>query len=291
MAKPVSGWLENQTASIFGKIPKAFLYAPVAVLVGALIAGTGRGELLFRSIGFFLVALWLSVDLWAWLLRKKVQAKNLRWWQSCKFAIGWACTSILLIIVAKTVLWGLSNQFEDQRKNTWLNLRLEHEPGIGTSDPMFEQFTVINAGDFDISKKHQLVCWVNLAVPNEHGGLAVSNLATSEDSKGDVHMAAPAPVLFVPSDSVVHSGGDVQTHKCLQYFEFLHTGCVDVSVIFWYALENQQDVEQTKTFRLVAVNDGNDHFTWSKQNKDDPHMFCDEYIHKREREEGIKPPS
>lgn len=118
---PERSFLEIQFAFIARSIPKFLLHPLWAIVVAALIAGTGRRELFLRSSGFLFVALWLSVDLWVWLLGKKVEADNAWFWQSSKFAIGWTVTSCLLLMVMETMLWGLESQRGEAFKSVWNN--------------------------------------------------------------------------------------------------------------------------------------------------------------------------
>lgn len=131
---------------------------------------------------------------------------------------------------------------------------------------------------------------------NAKGGFGIRGLGSIEEDDGQLLMSPVLSKLYIPSDSSVQAGGDVQTNKCLSFFNFgsptgLGTGCVDVSVVFWYALENWPDAEQSKTFRFAAVRDDAGHYQWSRQNDQAPHTVCKEYIQKLDGNPNQKGPS
>ena len=87
MEKRAPSRIERAALCVVNKVPKVFLYGPVVIVIGVLIPFSGHRELLFRSAGMALLALWLAGDLWWWLL------KNGSVW---RFVIGWTGTQVLV---------------------------------------------------------------------------------------------------------------------------------------------------------------------------------------------------
>jgi heme/copper-type cytochrome/quinol oxidase subunit 4 len=129
------------------------------IVVATLIAFSGRSELILRSIGMCLIAIWLSLDLWAWLLRKRP-----RWAWTMVF--GCTCTSLMLIAVMGIMWLWLDGKLADERDEAFRQLSSSASLSDGT-DPIYTLFKVTNASGSAISGKHQLVCFINLAVGDD----------------------------------------------------------------------------------------------------------------------------
>src|SRR5258708_29809116 len=100
--KPWSpGPLHRTIQSYLAKVRTVLPHPVWGIVVATLLAFSGRGELLLRSLGLLLIAVWLSIDLWAWLL-----AKRTRW----KFVMGWTATSAMLISVMGIMWWWLDGK-------------------------------------------------------------------------------------------------------------------------------------------------------------------------------------
>src|ERR1700759_5851245 len=63
--------LEMWFCRLLKRLPKWLIHPAWAICLGALLSISGHDELLLRGIGLFLVAVWLSIDLWAKLLPQK----------------------------------------------------------------------------------------------------------------------------------------------------------------------------------------------------------------------------
>lgn len=101
------GWMELYATRHVGNIPRVFLYGPVALVLPLLLSFSGRGELPLKSIGFTALALWLAVDLWHLVLKKKW-----RW----RFIAGWTGTSLLLIGAIGMMYLLLAGKLADERE-------------------------------------------------------------------------------------------------------------------------------------------------------------------------------
>jgi len=128
--------LEKQFRTFFDKSP-SFLFKPWwAIIVGTLIEFTGPSSLQIRSFGLLIVGLWLSMDLWKWLLHKAT-----RW----KFVIGWTSTNLLLVAVM-AVMWGwMKRNLQNIREQALRNIKIDYSiPAGSTNNPLGSMFTVTN---------------------------------------------------------------------------------------------------------------------------------------------------
>jgi hypothetical protein len=257
------GTIERIATDLVRRAPKVFLYAPVALVLGVLIVFSGHGELYLRSWGALLIGLWLALDLWAWLLKREY-----RW----KFGIGWAGTSVILIGVMGIMWWWMDGKLEDQRSDVFQHLRFSYTSGI---DPMDTIFTVTNESSFEISKKHELMCYTRTAIGGTgRGNIRVNNMTTLW--RNGQMLLAPATEIAPPfsvgqhgtASSTIGTGGDAQSEPCLMFWHFLGTICADVTIGFWYTLENQPDVDQEKDIRYFVQRDKND-YHWIQESVGD----------------------
>jgi hypothetical protein len=251
--------LEDVATSYLGKIPKIFLYPVWGLVVGALVTFSGRGELTLRSWGLLLIAVWLSVDLWAWLLPRTDK-------YHIKYAFGWTATNVMLIGMMGIMWWWMDGKLGDQREEVFQHLTADHSipPGF-EDDPVYTVFTVENGSSYPISKRHGITCLTNFAVGN--GGTSARRLmSTWMDGQqmvlsGSVHTFDRDPAL-----TLLEAGGDAQSEQCLRPLDFQSgTDCADVTVIFWYTLQTQLENQQLKQFRFVAERGKTGQFSWYKE--------------------------
>jgi hypothetical protein len=247
MPKPQRTWLELQAAFIAARCRPYFWHPVVATLIGTFLTFAGHNILLLRSIGLFLVVVWLSVDLWIWLLHKKVGNKNLLLWQTGKFAIGWTGTSLLLIIAACAMWWGLNDHLGDQQDDTSNHLTaVVSIPPDG--NPSGSIFTITNGGHSDIPIQ-DLHCRLNFL--NYGDGRIVF-------TPGDVWITSP----HIPPLS---AGGDGRSDVCLGEINIPYPlTCADVTLKFDYRIASQPSLTATKLFRFVAHN-WSGHYAWYPQ--------------------------
>jgi len=262
------GRIERTAADLVRRAPKVFLYAPVALVLGVLIVFSGHGELYLRSWGALLIGLWLAFDLWAWLLKQEY---------SWKFVIGWAATSVILIGVMGIMWWWMDGKLADQRSDVFQHLEFSYTGGV---DPMDTIFTVTNNSGYEISRKHELMCYTRTAIGGAPGGsgrgsIRVNNMTTFWRN-GDLELAPAveiAPPFSVGPHGVARStigiGGDAQSEPCLIFWHFIEgTVCADVTIGFWYTLENQPDVDQEKDVRYFVQRDKNG-YHWIRESVGD----------------------
>jgi hypothetical protein len=269
---------ERKVNAILQKIPKVLLHPLVGIGIAALIGFSGRSELALRSYGTLAFALWLTVDLWSWLLPKKDSV-------GLKYAFGFTLTSAMLIGVMAVMWWWLDGQLEGEREEVFQNLSASYQliPAAKPEyDPMFTVFTVTNGSHQLLSGKHALVCYVNLAV-GDHGTSGLENTweATEGNRRfwglGFVDEYRAAMPLLEP----VQPGGDTHSSACLQTLGFTDgTECVDVTLMFWYSLNDQPNFQQEKDFRFVAQRDfrstdnNKEPFIWSRKSLNSPPDYC-----------------
>jgi hypothetical protein len=241
------------------------------ILVAALISATGQFDILIRSVGIFLCVLWLTVDVGVWLSERKS-----RLWQhlaaSCfSFAFCvFSCVGMLLMHLF------LSSALQDQRDNVFNNLISNHYvPPGDEDDPMNSMFTVTNNSIYQISQKHQIVCRTNMAVGNGGRVLESNEPIFSAEENGFMQIGYQLAPFLIPASSTLAAGGDAQTDECLAFLHFGYgADCVDVTVIFWYALESQPDFEQLKEFRYYAPKGKDGRFDWYQEPQNDSISHC-----------------
>ena len=107
-----------------------------------------------------LCAVWLSLDVGIWISEAKLE-KRAKVTYFCSVATILCCFSMAVMYLF------LSSALEDQRADVYQHLEVSHSTPSGHSnDPMFEMFSIANRGSFDISKKHGITCYVQLAIGN-----------------------------------------------------------------------------------------------------------------------------
>src|SRR5712692_2450882 len=271
--------VELSAKHVLGKVPKVFLHPVWGILVAAFLTFSGRGEMQLRGIGLVLVAMWLSVDLWAWLILK-------RW--KWRFVIGWVITSLMLIGAMGIMWWWPDGKLEDQRAEVFQKLSASHQAMPAAKeefDPLFTLFTVTNDSSYTISGKHALICYVNLAV-GANGYSRLDNIWESVDGKTMMFGAAVDQFRdFIPTLEPLQPGGDAQTDQCLKVIGFERgVACVDVTLIFWYSLETQPLYKQEKDFRFIAQREfrssghGKPDFVWYSEPIGSKRDFCRQFI-------------
>jgi len=258
------------------KISNFFKHGLVALVVAWLISYGGRGETRFKSAGVFLMAIWLIFEVWAWIVRQKP-------WDLHRWNIGCTLTDFILIAALLVTAWFAIEELQKQRDDVWQNLRADPYVIGPRDDPMTTLFTVTNGSRFEISKKHQIICGVNIAIDQQHAYI-LGPVETAIVNDKMVTLWSDNPDLFphTLSTSRVTSGGDVQTDACLRVLNFASgTECVDLTLTFWYALESQPDMEQQKRFRMVAFRNGDGEFKWVKESLNSGENYCQYAIKKR----------
>jgi hypothetical protein len=137
------GRIERLAVWSIARVPRIFLYAPVAIVLGTLIVFSGRGELQLRSYGTLLIGVWLAVDLWAWLLKRES-----RW----RLVVGWTATSLVMISVMGIMWWWLDGKLRDQIDETYAKLTATARMPP-TNDVYYSAFSVTNGGPVSIGKR------------------------------------------------------------------------------------------------------------------------------------------
>jgi hypothetical protein len=276
--------VETSAKSLLGKIPKIFLSPIGGLTVGVLIRFSGRGELQLRSVGLLCVAVWLSADLWARLIKR-----DWKW----KFVAGWTGTSLIFIGVMGIMWWLLDGKLQDQRDEVFAQLSSQHSIPE-QANPALTVFTVSNNSSYALSGKHKLVCKINLMVGN-NGTSQVSGPAwealvpnSPEGKMGGVLGGSVAGKLLsdaavtsyrdsIPTVEPLQPGGDAETNDCLRGTLFEHgADCIDMELVFWYSLQTQPDFKQEKHFRYVAIKEGPS-FIWNQEPVQSTTSYCRTY--------------
>jgi hypothetical protein len=173
----------------------------------------------------------------------------------------------------------LSSTLRDQRTETLQGLTANHYLAPGEEDdPMYTMFTVTNGGSYEISKKHGIVCLVNLATGTN--GLIVTGMLSWNTIDGKRQVSGDGNVNIhalniPPSTSTLLPGGDAETDQCLDAWYFGKTKCADVTLIFWYSLESQPNVQEEKRFRFAVHQSKTGQFSWYPEQVSSPETYCD----------------
>jgi hypothetical protein len=226
-----AGRIERTAAGLVRRVPKLFLYAPVALVLGVLIVFSGRGELLLRSWGAFLIGLWLAFDLWVWVLQRR---------DVWRFVVGWSGTSLLLIGVMGVMWWWLDGKLQDRREDVKDKLGLTVLLPPGEADPVASLFTVTNNSSNEIAS-YSAYCLINKIMYD----------------KTVIQAHPPDDWTFAQrgtsSQFPLHGGGGSDSFSCLDRniigYDFK---CADVTMKVNYNLAIDDDgALETKNFRFV----------------------------------------
>jgi hypothetical protein len=230
--------LTKRIIKILDKVRKVLPHPVYGIVVAALIAFSGRGELLLRSIGMVLIAVWLALDLWAWLLNK---APRSRWTIVC----GATASGLMLIVVMVTMWWWLDGKLKDQQEDTYSKLDIQaHSSASGKSGEL-SMFSIVNGGSTNIAN-HRVYCVINFEGWS-HG---------TWGGKGVAH------VQVVDADVLLKGSGGTETTLCLSSM----AGpppliCADITIEIDYALDTQPNSMRAKELRFVGTYNGHD-LTW-----------------------------
>jgi hypothetical protein len=86
----------------------------------------------------------------------------------------------------------------------------------------------------------------------------------------------------IPSSAILESGGGTQTEACLRLLgnSFVSGGadCVDVTVVFWYSLEDQPDVSEEKKFRFIGYVGSSGKASWATEPVKASEDYCGTYF-------------
>jgi hypothetical protein len=266
----------NKVIETLKKIQKVLPHPLWGIVVATLITFSGRGELQLRSCGLLLIALWLAVDLWAWLLPKR---------RPFKFIYGATICDVMLIGIMGIMWWWLDGKLEQNRAEVFDHISISHFiPSGEEDDPMNTVFTATNNSSQQVSKKHGITCFTRLAVGNDGEKYFMNKESVS---RGGQSLMLGSDLTFghQPAEASLGPGGDAESARCLRYFGFAHgfthTECVDVKIQFWYSLEDQIDIDQEKLVRLVATKDKGNSFFWQQQPISSEESYCAKFIKRR----------
>ena len=266
----IPGWVERTAVKHISKLPRLFLYGPVALILAWILSYSGKGEVQLKGAGAVALALWLSVDLWHYLLRRK--------WQ-WRFVTGWTGAGLLLIGAMMLMWFWLDEKLEAQRNDVWSHLAFNHfiPPGF-EDDPVFTDFTVKNESGYRISTKHGITCLTNIAVGNNGTSLRENMSTWIMDDKTMAFSGVVHTFDRPPAASIIDAGGDAESDQCLRALDFKEgTDCIDVTIIFWYTLETEPDAQQEKRIRFIADKGRKGQFAWHQESLGTPTTHCASY--------------
>jgi hypothetical protein len=165
---------------------------------------------------------------------------------------------------------------EKQREDVYQHLEFSHNIPLGEEDdPMHTVFTVTNGSSYEISKRHVMGCSTTFAVGHNGTMGIVSHDPVTFNPDGSFmgwHDVRPN----ITASSTLQPGQDAESVACLSWFNFGGGGtdCADVTMIFWYSLETQRDIDQEKKLRYVAKKGKDGRFLWSQQPINSKEQYC-----------------
>ncbi|HZL51591.1 MAG TPA: hypothetical protein VFC37_11660, partial [Terracidiphilus sp.] len=116
------------------------------------------------------------------------------------------------------------------------------------SDAFKTTFTVTNGGSFPISDRHEIGCFIHLAISRGDRSKVWKGISFAQLPNGMFAMSGGSVInnSGLPSFVPIAPGGDSQTDSCLSGFRWKGVGapfaCVDMTVHFAYYLANQPDI-------------------------------------------------
>jgi len=245
------------------------------VVIGAGVAVTGHSAMLVRSTAIIVCAVWSSMDVGIW-----ISESNDDWVRQWKIILFCATSWLACSLAMGVMYYFLLSTLEDQRADVYQHLEISHATPSGHSnDPMFEIFSITNRGSFDISKKHGITCFVNMAIGNNGTSRDSGMWLTSHGTK--VSMGGYLSPDRTPASSLLKAGGDVESEACLRFFGnsfVLGSDCIDTTLSFWYSLETQDALDQEKRFRFVAFKGPDGKFSWAAESIDSKEDYCGSYF-------------
>jgi len=160
-----------------------------------------------------------------------------------------------------------------------LDISLSNVPG--ERDMLNTKFTVSNGSSYEISARHELLCYINLETakggPAKIHGVRLGQLAdgTYEMYSGEIDRRR----FPVPTSNPLHPHGDAQTDSCIYVMGFIDgPSCADIEVSFDYYLQDQPEELQEKKAHLVAHLEDTGTFVWFKEPIESTTNYCQRYV-------------
>jgi hypothetical protein len=242
------------------------------LFLGALIAATGHSWMVLRSLALVVIAVCLALDAGLWINRKVRSS----YWKASAFSLSLSAFCCLAMTI---MYFFLASTLQAQQDETFERLTVNHYLVPGEEDdPMHTMFSVTNGSSYEISRQHGITCLTNETVGN--GGTSTDKHLTSWVVNGKMFFSGGMHTFDrPPASTTLVPGGDAQTDPCLAVWDYEHgTDCADITLIFWYALENQPGVNREKRFRLVAYKGKTGQFAWYSEPESSPEEYCKAFV-------------
>jgi len=232
----------REVISALSRVQKKLPHPVVGIVIATLVAITGRGELQLRSYGLLMIAMWLSIDLWVWIL-----AQPTRW----KWIVAGSAPSIMLISVMWIMYSGLQGRLEDQQDDVYQHLELHVRPSSNAQNVMF---TMKNGGTTDLGP-HGIAC--NLSIARFENSVTLEDMLLERTPESDRLVA-----------------GDAESSSCLSVSPVkFPMVCADMTVHVQYVLATQPETKRDRLFRFFGHKDGAE-FVWDQQPVNTAGRFC-----------------
>jgi hypothetical protein len=251
--------IERRIKEHLAALPSALSHPTVPIVLGAVVELVGRDDLLFRSYGLLIVALWLSFDLWIAVLKR-----GSRW----RFVLGTTGTNACLIVVMISMRWGMKDKLQDQREDVFRNLAASVV--VPTSNnPYWSSFTVRNNGSTSIGKR-EIKC----------------SPIIFTHTNGDIALDHGSSEAF-PMTYAEMKPGNAETSQCLALIGPSDPQCLDAVLSIDYSLTTQPNTDQRKQWRFYAVQSAGA-FQWAEEPVDEPRSYCALYMNKQTQQDYLK---
>lgn len=200
----------------------------------------------------------------------------------------WGGVTLILAFIALCLYLTLIAKLGYERDEVARNLDITYEMPAG-GDVLDSKFSIKNNSGFDISKRHQITCMVDLVV-NGAGYPMLTNMMMIDTGHGSWSIGSPKPFTPATRDFPIRAYGDEQTDSCLAAIKGQTISCADIFVDFSYYLEDQHQV-QDRLQRIFFTRNGSGTLGWQGQPIQSKEDFCYTYLStlgKSVRDENLK---
>lgn len=253
---------------------------------GSSLLITGLGAVMTSNAYTFARLCLIGGGIWLigwWLVSDPVLSKrpsdnsgDRQRWNSYRMR-EWIPAAVMACVLITLVRFTNSSEREYQRKDVYEHLDVTYAIPLGYgNDPMKSIVSVVNKGSFDISPRHRIVCLANYGITSDK--TVVQNVAIAKALGRPGWLVWPTiPILpkEIPDQPPLLKDGDGETDSCLAAFHFTgEVECLDVTIVFQYALTCQVETDQAKAIRIVTYRTNGIDYQWRNQPLKQPTSYC-----------------
>lgn len=274
-AKWVSVFFSSKVWRWIKKVPLHWLFP---IVVGGIVSFFVHRAVLMQSIVVFSCAYWLCIDIGVWIYERTWPLA----WKSIAVSSSFCALMCIRMLLMHSFY---SSMLEDQRSDAFKNLTIEHYDFGSANNPLRTMFTIRNNSGQDISRKHAMICAMRTLVAPPR---IVKDVTTFLVPGGwNMVFGNEDPIeSHIASDKTIEPGGDGESMACLSDFTDSTSqpnglgpnGCLDLEITFWYALANQEEIEQEKRFHFLAYRGKDQKVSWYPEPADSTTDYCSQIL-------------